>query len=168
MSYGHPAESSGRRHGSQQGLGPRLYHPTRITGVPLVVCLTPQSHSENPSISGLSNGRISQETSGIGHGAKAAYVHGMHGGRTCENLLSRKGARTLESLRFVKATHQSPRTGNIALFMVSGPCRRRCQYIAGKPSSDDACKCRKPCRQGSPYCEEHYALCRMQSRRLNQ
>ena len=36
---------------------------------------------------------------------------------------------------------------------------RRCQYIAGKPSADDACKCRRPTKQGSSYCPRHSELC---------
>ena len=37
---------------------------------------------------------------------------------------------------------------------------RACQYIAGNPSADDACKCRRPAMPGSPYCEVHAAICR--------
>ena len=35
-----------------------------------------------------------------------------------------------------------------------------CQYIAGDPSADDACKCRRPAMPGSPYCEIHAELYR--------
>ena len=34
---------------------------------------------------------------------------------------------------------------------------RFCQYIAGRPSSDDACKCGRPVKPRSPYCPEHAA-----------
>ena len=44
--------------------------------------------------------------------------------------------------------------------MPSGLPPRRCQYIAGKPSADDACKCRRPTKQGSSYCPCHSELCR--------
>ncbi|HMB75812.1 MAG TPA: hypothetical protein VKN76_05405 [Kiloniellaceae bacterium] len=35
----------------------------------------------------------------------------------------------------------------------------RCQYIAGAPSADEACKCGKAVRPGSAYCPAHHALC---------
>ena len=35
---------------------------------------------------------------------------------------------------------------------------RTCQFI-GVPSPDDACKCGKPVREGSPYCPTHHAVC---------
>ena len=35
----------------------------------------------------------------------------------------------------------------------------RCQFIAGRPSTDDACKCNRPTRPGSSYCAPHHALC---------
>ena len=37
---------------------------------------------------------------------------------------------------------------------------RRCQYIAGEPSADNACKCWRPAKQGSSYCPRHCELCR--------
>jgi hypothetical protein len=39
------------------------------------------------------------------------------------------------------------------------PGARSCQYIAGEPSADDACKCGAPVAPGSSYCQEHRALC---------
>lgn len=41
----------------------------------------------------------------------------------------------------------------------TGTAPRRCQYIKGEPSADDACKCLKPAVPGKPYCAEHQALC---------
>mgnify|MGYP002624215135 FL=1 len=32
---------------------------------------------------------------------------------------------------------------------------KACQYIAGDPSHDDACKCGAPVQRGKPYCEAH-------------
>ena len=41
-------------------------------------------------------------------------------------------------------------------FTYSGGMRfRECQYIAGKPTGDDACKCRKPTSERGIYCPEH-------------
>ncbi len=40
------------------------------------------------------------------------------------------------------------------------PPGRPCQFIAGDPSADDACKCRRPAMPGSPYCEVHAEICR--------
>ncbi len=40
------------------------------------------------------------------------------------------------------------------------PPARACQYIAGSPSANDACKCRRPAMPGSPYCEVHAEICR--------
>ena len=36
---------------------------------------------------------------------------------------------------------------------------RFCQYIAGKPSPDDTCKCGRETKPRSPYCPEHDARC---------
>jgi hypothetical protein len=36
---------------------------------------------------------------------------------------------------------------------LSGPC----QWIAGEPSEDDACKCGAPALEGRPYCGRHHA-----------
>lgn len=36
-----------------------------------------------------------------------------------------------------------------------GPPPRTCQWIAGEPSPDDACKCGAPALSGRPYCEAH-------------
>jgi len=33
----------------------------------------------------------------------------------------------------------------------------RCQWIAGEPSRDDACKCGAPTAPGSPWCPRHHA-----------
>ena len=35
----------------------------------------------------------------------------------------------------------------------------RCQFIAGQPTVDDACKCGEPTLPGWPYCAEHRARC---------
>ncbi len=35
------------------------------------------------------------------------------------------------------------------------PLVRACQFIAGDPSADDACKCRRAAMPGAPYCEVH-------------
>lgn len=35
----------------------------------------------------------------------------------------------------------------------------RCQYIAGEPSVDDACKCGATTMQYKSYCAEHYRVC---------
>lgn len=43
------------------------------------------------------------------------------------------------------------------------PRFRTCQFIAGQPTADDACKCGRPVErnpEGWPYCAEHYALCK--------
>ena len=40
------------------------------------------------------------------------------------------------------------------------PSPRACQYIAGKPSADNGCKCRRPAMPGSPYCDVHAEICR--------
>lgn len=37
-----------------------------------------------------------------------------------------------------------------------GPRATRCQWIAGEPSWDDACKCGQPVAPGRPYCAEHW------------
>lgn len=34
-----------------------------------------------------------------------------------------------------------------------------CQYITGKPSGDDSCKCNAPVIEGTSYCPEHTELC---------
>lgn len=34
-----------------------------------------------------------------------------------------------------------------------------CQFIAGEPSIDEACKCGEPAQVGSSYCPEHHAIC---------
>ena len=34
-----------------------------------------------------------------------------------------------------------------------------CQFIAGKPSPDDTCKCGREVKPHSPYCPEHDARC---------
>ncbi len=34
-----------------------------------------------------------------------------------------------------------------------------CQFIAGEPSFNDACKCGRKVKPGSPYCPEHHAHC---------
>ena len=36
---------------------------------------------------------------------------------------------------------------------------KSCQFIAGKPSSSDRCKCAQPTKPGSSYCGHHHALC---------
>ncbi len=36
---------------------------------------------------------------------------------------------------------------------------KSCQYIAGEPSTDDACKCGAPTDGGGVYCADHHALC---------
>ncbi len=36
---------------------------------------------------------------------------------------------------------------------------RGCQYIAGEPTGGDACKCGRPARAGSAYCEDHHDAC---------
>ena len=36
---------------------------------------------------------------------------------------------------------------------------KSCQFIAGKPSSSDRCKCSRPTKPGSSYCGRHHALC---------
>ena len=35
----------------------------------------------------------------------------------------------------------------------------RCQFIAGRPGPDDACKCGRPTRPGSSFCPPHHARC---------
>lgn len=35
----------------------------------------------------------------------------------------------------------------------------RCQFIAGRPGPDDACKCGRPTRPGSSFCQPHHARC---------
>lgn len=37
--------------------------------------------------------------------------------------------------------------------------RHGCQWINGEPSGDNACKCGKPARSGSPYCPTHHNRC---------
>jgi len=39
----------------------------------------------------------------------------------------------------------------------TGPAPRRCQWIEGEPSAEDACKCGQPSVEGRPYCSEHTA-----------
>ena len=34
---------------------------------------------------------------------------------------------------------------------------KACQWIAGEPSADDACKCGEPVTPGRPYCDAHWA-----------
>ena len=51
---------------------------------------------------------------------------------------------------------------------MSMPCRRTCQYIAGEPSADDRCKCRRPALPGSPYCEIHGQICRAHGEEMEQ
>lgn len=34
-----------------------------------------------------------------------------------------------------------------------------CQFIAGEPSFNDACKCGRKVKPGTPYCPEHHTLC---------
>lgn len=34
-----------------------------------------------------------------------------------------------------------------------------CQFISGRPSADDRCKCGKPTLPGKPYCAKHFARC---------
>lgn len=34
-----------------------------------------------------------------------------------------------------------------------------CQYIAGKPTANDMCKCGEPTTGHGPYCAEHLAIC---------
>jgi GcrA cell cycle regulator len=42
---------------------------------------------------------------------------------------------------------------------MSGQWRpRTCQFIAGEPSADDACKCGEPVLEGSSYCAKHHAV----------
>jgi len=36
---------------------------------------------------------------------------------------------------------------------------KKCQYIEGKPTIDDACKCGEPAQVGSSYCPPHHAVC---------
>ncbi len=40
-----------------------------------------------------------------------------------------------------------------------GPAPKTCQYIAGRPSADDTCKCGRPSLPRSAYCAEHHARC---------
>ena len=35
----------------------------------------------------------------------------------------------------------------------------RCQFIADKPTVDDACKCGREVKPGPPYCPEHHVRC---------
>ncbi len=35
----------------------------------------------------------------------------------------------------------------------------RCQFIADKPTVDDACKCGREVKPGTPYCPEHHVRC---------
>ena len=39
---------------------------------------------------------------------------------------------------------------------------KTCQYIAGEPSADDACKCGAPTDEGGVYCARHRARCTYQ------
>ena len=43
------------------------------------------------------------------------------------------------------------------------PTARTCQYIAGGPSADDGCKCRRPAMPGPSFCEIHAELRRPQA-----
>lgn len=38
---------------------------------------------------------------------------------------------------------------------------KRCQFIEGEPTADDACKCGAKTLPGSPYCPAHHARCYM-------
>lgn len=57
--------------------------------------------------------------------------------------------------------------GGGAAFQQAAAARRRgfllgrdCQYIAGTPHGDDACKCGRPVRApGAVYCADHHARC---------
>lgn len=52
----------------------------------------------------------------------------------------------------------APTVLGITSFRGGGASRARtCQWIAGDPSADDACKCGKPTAPGSVYCPDHLA-----------
>lgn len=36
---------------------------------------------------------------------------------------------------------------------------KSCQFIEGKPTGKNECKCLKPAIKGSSYCEEHDKMC---------
>lgn len=40
-------------------------------------------------------------------------------------------------------------------------CFRKCQWIDGSPSADESCKCGRPVRPGSSYCDRHHELARI-------
>lgn len=42
---------------------------------------------------------------------------------------------------------------------------KQCQFIKGKPTADDKCKCGKPVVAEASYCAKHLAKCTIKRRR---
>lgn len=55
-----------------------------------------------------------------------------------------------------KEDNGRPKTDNGKPLPDPGDPAKRCQWIEGEPSTDDRCKCLKPTKPGSAYCEEHH------------
>lgn len=70
------------------------------------------------------------------------------------------------SLRAVYDHRQPPKHKMLIASVRSGAPPSKppmtCQYIAGDPSAEDACKCGKPVKEGSSYCPEHHGLCHLE------
>lgn len=69
------------------------------------------------------------------------------------------GVGTSERAASGRRRRELGQTRPLEAFAGSGVRFRRCQYIAGRPSADDTCKCGRPTDSRGVYCAAHQARC---------
>ncbi len=104
-------------------------------------------------------GEIADKHQAVSRLYKEAKAEGLQPGLLRLALADRRRDRKLDDNEQARLDAYRRALDRVSEPRKGHPATRGCQFIAGEPTGIDACKCGRPIRSGSAYCEEHHDAC---------